>query len=192
MKRVFILAALLALLCGAALAQGADPVPNNPTLSEDANACYAGGSMAGKCDLDADGDGVTDAFEAELLWTCGWYVIRVEYGMIPQRDIPAWCGMGPSVNCYNNIDGYSFLYVGPPNVDGNVIFYDLADCLGPGRSGLGSPLIFANSESEALDLCSLIGPVSAIYDLPADGWNTPAGMWGCTLSSAARTPASRF
>ena len=77
--------------------------------------------MEGKCDLDADGDGVTDDFEAELLWSCGWYVIRVEYGLIPETGVPEWCGLdsGPSANCYHTDFDYSFLYVGPPNTDGS-------------------------------------------------------------------------
>lgn len=50
------------------------PLPNDPNVNPDANACFEGGSMEGKC-----GD-------SEYLWIGGWYKIRFEYGLI-SRDI---------------------------------------------------------------------------------------------------------
>ncbi|MBN8594949.1 MAG: hypothetical protein J0M33_24565 [Anaerolineae bacterium] len=60
----------------------ADEVPSNdPTVNENANACYEGGSMAGKC-----GDDI-------VLWQAGWYLIRFEAGIYTRETFPtgfAW------------------------------------------------------------------------------------------------------
>ena len=50
--------------------------PNDPRSNPDANACYTGGSMAGKCKLDGE------------LWKAGWYEIRLEYGLISGDQVP--------------------------------------------------------------------------------------------------------
>ncbi len=50
---------------------------NDPNEEIDANACYAGGSMEGKCVTEED-------------WEAGWYVIRYEYGLISAEDFPDW------------------------------------------------------------------------------------------------------
>lgn len=42
-----------------------NPWVNDPAVNPDANACYEGGSRAGKCYSDSD-------------WACGWYYIRWE------------------------------------------------------------------------------------------------------------------
>lgn len=79
MKRSVVLAVLLvALLFSLVMAVFADPheTPNDPHVNPDANACFTGGSMAGKCGLD------------EQLWIAGWYAIRFEYGMISGDQIP--------------------------------------------------------------------------------------------------------
>jgi len=74
MRRLTMLMVLLLIAAGAAFAQeGGDPTPNDPTAREDANACYAGGTMDGKCALDADGDGVLEDFEEDWAWECGWF-----------------------------------------------------------------------------------------------------------------------
>lgn len=52
-------------------------------LPED-NACYAGGSLEGKCDWPTDA-------EDEWAWTCGWYIARAENGVIWRADVPEWC-----------------------------------------------------------------------------------------------------
>ena len=41
--------------------------PNDPRVNERANACFEGGSMAGKCHADNE-------------WEAGWYLIRFEWG----------------------------------------------------------------------------------------------------------------
>ena len=63
--------------------------PNDPRVNERANACYDGGTLAGKCDTQAE-------------WDAGWYLIRFEYGLLGCADFPAqfsWakpavCGSG--------------------------------------------------------------------------------------------------
>lgn len=50
---------------------------NDPNEEMDANACYTGGSMEGKCVTEED-------------WEAGWYVIRYEYGLISAEDFPDW------------------------------------------------------------------------------------------------------
>ena len=52
------------------------PAENDPLINEDANACFIGGSMVGKC-----GD-------SELLWNAGWYLIRFEQGIITRDQVP--------------------------------------------------------------------------------------------------------
>ena len=50
--------------------------PNDPRTNERANACFEGGSMAGKC-------------HAENEWEAGWYLIRFETGLITREQVPA-------------------------------------------------------------------------------------------------------
>ena len=79
MKRPVLLSmTVFALLLSIVMAVFADPheTPNDPRLNTDANACYTGGSMAGKCKLD------------DQLWIAGWYAIRFEYGLISGDQIP--------------------------------------------------------------------------------------------------------
>ncbi|MBK8138057.1 MAG: hypothetical protein IPK52_19970 [Chloroflexi bacterium] len=185
MRRLMILAVLLLIVGGAAFAQDeGDPAPNDPAASQDANACYAGGTMEGKCALDADGDGILEDFEEDWAWECGWYLIRIEAGLIGQDALPEGCSSllaQPNTNCYQNGES-SFLYVGPPNSIGNAVFYDSLDCTGEAFFSSSSPLIFADSEAEALALCGALGSVIFLEQLVGLGYNTPANYWGCTIS----------
>ena len=70
------LCALLLLSLVAALAANDSETPNDPRVNPNANACYTGGSMEGKCKLD------------DQLWIAGWYAIRFEYGLIGRDQIP--------------------------------------------------------------------------------------------------------
>ena len=79
MKRMILLAItglILLLTLVAALAAPHSETPNDPRVNPDANACYNGGSMAGKCKLDDE------------LWIAGWYEIRLEQGLISSDQIP--------------------------------------------------------------------------------------------------------
>ena len=79
MKRTIALSlvtvALLVTLVATFAASGSE-TPNDPRVNPNANACYTGGSMAGKCKLDDE------------LWNAGWYAIRLEYGLISRNQIP--------------------------------------------------------------------------------------------------------
>jgi len=48
--------------------------PNDPNVNDRANACFEGGSMAGRCEI-------------ELHWTAGWYLIRYEYGIFSRDEV---------------------------------------------------------------------------------------------------------
>jgi len=62
---------------------------NDPNFNEDANACFEGGTLAGFCNVtDADRDGDVDESDIKWMWTCGWYLIRADYGLIDRADIP--------------------------------------------------------------------------------------------------------
>lgn len=78
MKRVILLViAVLALFVSMMVALAVPhETPNDPRVNPDANACYSGGSMAGKCKLD------------DQLWIAGWYEIRLEYGLISFNQVP--------------------------------------------------------------------------------------------------------
>ena len=71
MKQLFMVVLGLMLLCGAAVAQTDNGQPNDPFVNEQANACYAGGSLEGKCAPDGNGNGIVDDYEADWAWNCG-------------------------------------------------------------------------------------------------------------------------
>lgn len=75
---------------------------NDPSTNPDANACYEGGSLEGKCNSDLNGDGVVSDAEIDWSWNCGWYAIRVENGILPTSSVPNWCGsmFEPNVFCF--------------------------------------------------------------------------------------------
>jgi len=72
---------------------------NDPATNPDANACYAGGSLAGTCSTtDVNKNGVIDDGDIEWMWTCGWYLIRAEQGMISADDLhPEGCNLPPEI-----------------------------------------------------------------------------------------------
>lgn len=78
MKRIILLVLALFALFVSMMVVLAVPheTPNDPRVNPDANACYTGGSMAGKCKLD------------DQLWIAGWYKIRLEYGLISGDQVP--------------------------------------------------------------------------------------------------------
>lgn len=56
------------------------------------NACYTGGSMAGRCDNGFHADGSVTPAEIDWAWRCGWYVARYSDGTIPRSRVPSDCG----------------------------------------------------------------------------------------------------
>lgn len=193
MKYLRLLAILVVLVWGAALAQ--EPSPNDPAVSEDANACFAGGTMDGKCALDADGDGALEDFEEDWAWTCGWYLIRLESGDIRSEAVPESCLslLSNGYRCYINSDiGNSFLYTGPNGTIGNIVFFPNLECAGEGLVAPISALIINSSEAEALAICESLGPVM-FFDLASNaGWSTPADYYGCDVALVTRGAAGTF
>lgn len=62
---------------------------NDPTTNADANACFEGGSLAGRCDSsDVNGDGLITDFDRDWMYTSGWYLIRWECSLITREEIP--------------------------------------------------------------------------------------------------------
>lgn len=84
--------AVLVVFVGALLAQDDEGNVNDPGFNPRANACFAGGSLEGKCHTtDADFDGDIDDLDIAFMWWCGWFKIRVEYRHIPPAAAPAGC-----------------------------------------------------------------------------------------------------
>jgi hypothetical protein len=83
MQRFLVLFCVMMLSISVAAAQTDNGQPNDPAVNPDANACYTGGSLAGKCDWPTEA-------EDEWAWDCGWYIIRAEAGIFD--SIPETCG----------------------------------------------------------------------------------------------------
>jgi hypothetical protein len=87
--------------------------PNDPKVNERANACYAGGTLAGKCDT-------------PLLWEAGWYLIRYEAAMLVRGAFPAhlvWVlgeeDQGPvDMTCYIEVTPNGYQYASPTVLNG--------------------------------------------------------------------------
>lgn len=152
---------------------------NDPNTNPDANACLAGGSMEGKCNNDADGDGVVTDEEIDWQWTCGWYLIRFEHGLLP--GIPEDCAIlisyYPDPFCIFN----EIFYSGVPNEFGNVIFFDGGNCW-EGESYGGNQwvvIIAADLIGDAMDICTgLVGEPNGgihIYSYPGENED----LWLC-------------
>ncbi len=83
MKRstVLVMVCLLLLMSLlAAQAALADDSGEAVPLDPEANACFDGGTLAGKCDT-------------EDMWVAGWLLVRVEHGVLDPHDVPdeyAW------------------------------------------------------------------------------------------------------
>jgi hypothetical protein len=88
---------VLLVMVGVLAAQDDQGKVNDPGPNERANACFAGGSLEGKCHTtDADRDGDIDQLDVEFMWWCGWYLIRVEYKHIPPSAAPEGCFFEPA------------------------------------------------------------------------------------------------
>ena len=119
--RVFVLLAALLALTMVSTAQ-----EQTPAETPQENACYAGGSLEGKCDWPTDA-------EDEWAWSCGWYIARVENGVISQAGVPDWCNhfksSAPETLCYAPLyEGLIDLaLVAPIDTLKNARFYESMD-----------------------------------------------------------------
>lgn len=162
-----------------ATAQEDDAFVNDPTVNESANACLAGGSMEGKCDIDSNGDGIATQEESDWAWNCGWYLIRFEYGLIPLTQFPVDC---ISLIQYQVrplcIMGFLY-YTGIPNELRNVHFYLEEGCSGQGHSFGDVVIVQSDSIDTAIDLCTnIFGENTAglqIYQYPGE----EEDLWLC-------------
>lgn len=88
---------LVLVFIGVLMAQDDQGDPNDPGVNDRANACYTGGSLAGKCHTtDADRDGDVDQLDVDFMWWCGWYLIRVEYKQLAPSAAPEGCYFEPA------------------------------------------------------------------------------------------------
>lgn len=136
--------------------------PNNPNENERANACYEGGSMAGKCDTDWE-------------WEAGWYLIRFENGLISRENFPSqYAVLLPALPEEETVNPKS--YVGCQLVLGNYVQFGYSQyvpastptfsdsgCTTPTGTTTGNvPFVLAGSISEAISVCVANGhPASA-------------------------------
>lgn len=93
----------------------------NSGESPEDNACYAGGSLEGKCDWPTDA-------EDEWAWTCGWYIARVERGIIAESSVPNWCNYFTTPICYGGGGSvYEVQMIGLPDRANNAIVHGTLD-----------------------------------------------------------------
>jgi len=60
---------------------------NDPRVNDDANACYFGGTLSGKCNTtDVNGDKVVDSYDRDWMWQAGWHLIRYQYNVVIRED----------------------------------------------------------------------------------------------------------
>jgi hypothetical protein len=65
---------------------------NNPNSDVDANACFSGGSLYDTCNTsDVNGNGRIDETDQDWMWVCGWFLIRVEYGLFSADMLDGIC-----------------------------------------------------------------------------------------------------
>ena len=182
------LISILIILVFAVTAFAQDNGQNDPSTDPTANACYDGGSMAGKCNEDMDGDGILSQYEIDWAWECGWYAIRHETGIFTDNDIPPRCAEAVNVpvhyndNCYTNGEGSSIAYIGPENTRGNILFFSNQDCSGESYLNPNIFIVFAANETEAVELCELQGNVVYTELLRHLHYNTPANVYGCVAN----------
>jgi hypothetical protein len=113
--------------------------PNDPRINERANACYEGGTMEDRCRIEFD-------------WQVGWYLIRLQFGLLSREQVPSWvlsdevvntCAFTWNPNYYVDFSHSNFInsgnYWGDPDCtiyNGNL-----------GRNWVYSPSGQANAES---------------------------------------------
>jgi hypothetical protein len=198
MKSFLLLAFILLFASLAVLSQ--EDVSNDPNDNPDANACFEGGAMEGKCNQDIDGDGVVEDFEVLWAWQCGWYMVRYDYEIYSRDEIPGACDtLLPALpertaedNCYilrdiGNIQ-ISLLYTGPSNSPYNFLKFNNLNCMGNPVAFSPSnteSLVSANTYPEAFAICQSLPGLQVFMEnspMQSHDPSAPANLWYCTLN----------
>jgi hypothetical protein len=179
---------LLMVLFALTLASAAQD--ENTGESPEDNACYAGGSLEGKCDWPTDA-------EDEWAWTCGWYIARAERGIIAESSVPNRCNYFTTAICFRSeISGPDLLMIGVPDRANNAILHLTTDgtCLDPAYavtiiiSPITGPAL--DAMEMAFEKCAEITDVPGAQALPLD-WldyghsGLPEDYWMCIEPSSA-------
>jgi hypothetical protein len=148
------------------------------------NECYAGGTMAGKCDN-------------EWLWKAGWEIARFNDGRMTREQVnPEWAfllpppvelplGSGLAAGCYQQAQGgWDLKYNGPINTLNNAEEYDSSDgsCSGTPNKWDMAVLDSATEDEAESDCAALLSiPLEYVilYRLDQDYVDGPAGYWVC-------------
>ncbi|MEO1286227.1 MAG: hypothetical protein AAFV93_00560 [Chloroflexota bacterium] len=207
LKKLSLIIMLFALSVVLIQAQDSDDA-NDPNNNEDANACYDGGTLEGKCD-------------SEVMWQAGWYLIRFEYGIFDRDEIPAWVNwalppeIAPAVvvvdstddapstpagpaNCWN--DGKKSFTFAPSELDRPTGSYDFDNdtkCGEGSTSGIVTfrtslisadadlrAIITASSNADAMTKCQALFSGGGdsnhrVASVNSLGYNTPSNWYAC-------------
>lgn len=189
MKKIFVIVIIaVTLLSGFRVAFAQEPTGtddlgnlNDPMQNERANACYEGGSMAGKCD-------------SEWAWVCGWYLIRYEARIFTREQVHTMCasllprlpeqvagttnaGLStltwPSAGChYSPTFGLYIIWAGNQTQGPPMEMTWDGTCATPPHTGIGGFFFVSVPDSAAAStLCTGSG-----YSL-IDQISSPAGAW---------------
>ena len=126
MKKLVIIFLVVIMIVAIGLVQADNSLDNDPNTNPDANACYEGGTLEGKC-------------TTLLEWEAGWYLIRYEYRMIDTvPEFVIWVLpdnyiedviIAPAPTCYARPEGdWSFYIVAPSGTLNNLEFYHGSIC----------------------------------------------------------------
>jgi hypothetical protein len=188
-RRLLTLSVLILALVviGSAFAADDAPLANDPNVNPAANACFAGGTLEGRCNpVDANGDGQFSTEEIQWGWIGGWYLIRFEYGLLSRANFPAeYAYLLPQVDswlgCYDGM--YSdLLIIGAPNTLNNAKFQQSENGTCTGFNTPLITLIIASNRTAAIDICEDIGFMAYDLDVAMQNSNYPAlppNVWQC-------------
>jgi hypothetical protein len=163
--------------------------PLDPTTNPDANACYEGGSLEGRCDNnDLNGDGTVSDDEKAWMWNYGWHKIRFEKNILDPKDYPQF-GEKPAQQpqstptsnasiCHDNTLDTSKTDV---TYSGGSLQYWMTTNGTCGGSPLGkADAVVANDGTQALAACQLINASYTDAFFLADiGYYTLPNIYEC-------------
>jgi hypothetical protein len=193
-RRLLTLSVLILALVviGSAFADDDASLANNPNVNPNANACFAGGTLEGRCNpVDANGDGQFSTEEIQAGWIGGWYLIRFQYGLLSRANFPAEYAyllpLLPQVDswlgCYDSNYAYDLLIIGAPNtLDNAKTIYSSQDGSCTSSNSYFATLVIASSQSEAEDLCKDIGFMASNLFVTSTSRDYPTlqpNVWEC-------------